>query len=110
MAKKKVEKDPPSDAPADDETAEESTTANGDNANAELEARAIAQAMQSADASYVPSPSLLASDDAEPLPAAAEVDEVEIVCFFAPAADPAASLPDEDGPTGFFVGGGMSQR
>jgi hypothetical protein len=35
--------------------------------NAELEARAIAQAMQSADASYVPSPSLLASDDAEPL-------------------------------------------
>jgi hypothetical protein len=35
--------------------------------NAELEARAIAQAMHSADAAYYPSPSLLASDDPAPL-------------------------------------------
>lgn len=35
--------------------------------NAELEARAIAQAMHSADAAYYPSPSLLASDDPKPL-------------------------------------------
>jgi hypothetical protein len=35
--------------------------------NAELEARAIAQAMHSADAAYYPSPSLLASDDPTPL-------------------------------------------
>ncbi len=33
----------------------------------ELEARAIARAMQSADAAYIPSPSLLASDDPYPL-------------------------------------------
>ena len=49
---------------ADDPAETESTNKA---ANEELEARAIAQAMQSADASYVPSPSLLTSDDPEPL-------------------------------------------
>ena len=47
--------------------------------NAELEARAIAQAMQSADASYVPSPSLLASDEADPL--LSQVDGPSLVNF-----------------------------
>lgn len=65
MAKKKEEEPVPSEA-TDDETTE-SKSANADANNAELEAKAIAQAMQSADASYVPSPSLLASDEPEPL-------------------------------------------
>jgi len=46
---------------------------------AELEARAIAQAMQSADASYIPSPSLLASDEPEPL--LLQVDGPSLVQF-----------------------------
>lgn len=58
-------------------------TANGDDKNeeevTELEARAIAQAMASADASYVPSPSLLASDKAEPL--LAQVDGPSLASF-----------------------------
>jgi hypothetical protein len=46
---------------------------------ADLEARAIAEAMQSADASYVPSPSLLAADDAAPL--LSQVDGVDLTIF-----------------------------
>lgn len=71
MAKKKEAEPAPSeevangDATGDDLTADSESTTSKD--NVELEARAIAQAMQSADASYVPSPSLLASDDAHPL-------------------------------------------
>ncbi|KAL7544069.1 hypothetical protein ACHAXR_013573 [Thalassiosira sp. AJA248-18] len=63
--------DSPSELATDDESTTASTTAtvNGGEAvvSAELEAKAIAQAMQSADASYVPSPSLLSSDEPEPL-------------------------------------------
>lgn len=63
--------DPPNDeSPNDDGASSEQpeiTTANGEAEALELEARAIAQAMASADASYVPSPSLLAADEAEPL-------------------------------------------
>lgn len=60
----------------------ESSSANGnddDDAAAELEARAIAQAMQSADAAYVPSPSLLASDDPSLL--LSQVDGPSLVDF-----------------------------
>mmetsp|Transcript_5574 Transcript_5574/g.12212 ORF Transcript_5574/g.12212 Transcript_5574/m.12212 type:complete len:305 (-) Transcript_5574:334-1248(-) len=62
--------DEPIAEPAESESAGSESAASGTKAaadNAELEARAIAQAMQSADASYVPSPSLLASDEPEPL-------------------------------------------
>lgn len=61
---------------ADDPAETESTNKA---ANEELEARAIAQAMQSADASYVPSPSLLTSDDPEPL--LTQVDGPSLVNF-----------------------------
>lgn len=70
MSTKKVEQDPPS---SEEEATENNTTATSNGSeksaaeNAELEARAIAQAMQSADASYVPSPSLLSSDEPGPL-------------------------------------------
>ena len=73
------ERDPP------DATEEEAAQNSNDGApaqsqkNAELEARAIAQAMQSADASYVPSPSLLASDEADPL--LSQVDGPSLVNF-----------------------------
>lgn len=60
------------DAPADGESTAESTGESTGGATALLEARAIAQAMESADASYVPSPSLLAAD--APLPLLAQVD------------------------------------
>lgn len=69
------EQDPP-------DSTEEQAAQNGDGAsqkNAELEARAIAQAIQSADASYVPSPSLLASDEADPL--LSQVDGPSLVNF-----------------------------
>jgi len=76
---KKEEKDPAPIEAADDETTESATINGGADDNAELEARAIAQAMQSADASYVPSPSLLASDEPEPL--LAQVDGPSLVNF-----------------------------
>ncbi|KAL7550805.1 hypothetical protein ACHAWF_014011, partial [Thalassiosira exigua] len=89
MAKKKEveEKQPPSEATAadDEDEDDESATSSANEAinrqvdNAELEARAIAQAMQSADASYVPSPSLLASDEPEPL--LSQVDGPSLVDF-----------------------------
>jgi len=60
-------------------TDDESDSVDGKGDNAELEARAIAQAMQSADASYVPSPSLLASDEAGPL--LSQVDGPSLVDF-----------------------------
>eukprot|EP00581_Thalassiosira_minuscula_P016471 CAMPEP_0183719044 /NCGR_PEP_ID=MMETSP0737-20130205/12141_1 /TAXON_ID=385413 /ORGANISM="Thalassiosira miniscula, Strain CCMP1093" /LENGTH=115 /DNA_ID=CAMNT_0025948725 /DNA_START=115 /DNA_END=462 /DNA_ORIENTATION=+ len=63
----------------DDTTATASSDGENKAANAELEARAIAQAMQSADASYVPSPSLLASEDPQPL--LAQVDGPSLVNF-----------------------------
>lgn len=71
MAKKK-EKEPEDEVPNGDDAADPASSDPEPKASdaedvAELEARAIAQAMQSADASYVPSPSLLASDDPEPL-------------------------------------------
>lgn len=80
MAKKKDENEAASEAtaPEDDESA--ASPANGDDVDgAELEARAIAQAMQSADASYVPSPSLLASDEAGPL--LSQVDGPSLIGF-----------------------------
>lgn len=45
----------------------------------DIEARAIAEAMQSADASYVPSPSLLSADDSAPL--LAQVDGPDLTLF-----------------------------
>lgn len=70
FAKKKEQSDPPTgdeSITTDDSANGEGGASASDNKNAELEARAIAQAMQSADASYVPSPSLLAADEPEPL-------------------------------------------
>lgn len=78
---KKVEPSPV-DPPANgDEKSDASVDGESNNAAdaAELEARAIAQAMQSADASYVPSPSLLASDEPEPL--LSQVDGPSLVNF-----------------------------
>ncbi|KAL9190586.1 hypothetical protein ACHAXT_000292 [Thalassiosira profunda] len=72
---------------ADDAAAEESNRA-----TAELEARAIAQAMHSADAAYVPSPSLLASD--EPGPLLAQVDGPDLSAFATtPSVYSAKSVP-----------------
>lgn len=100
---KKEEKEPapgenaPNGAAADDsaDTESESTAsanAGGKADNAELEARAIAQAMQSADASYVPSPSLLQSDDPEPL--LSQVDGPSLVDFSGkPSVYQAKSVP-----------------
>ena len=71
------DQDPPD---ATEEAAQNSNDGAGaSQKNAELEARAIAQAMQSADASYVPSPSLLASDEADPL--LSQVDGPSLVNF-----------------------------
>ena len=57
-----------SSASATDEATYEASLADEEAAKASaLEEKAIAQAMQSADSSYVPSPSLLASEDHEPL-------------------------------------------
>lgn len=78
MAKEEEKEAAPSEATDGDETTESTTNANGAD-NAELEARAIAQAMQSADASYVPSPSLLTSDAAGPL--LAQVDGPSLANF-----------------------------
>ena len=74
----KEQDDPPD---ATEEAAQNSNDGAGAQSqkNAELEARAIAQAMQSADASYVPSPSLLASDEADPL--LSQVDGPSLVNF-----------------------------
>jgi len=69
-----AKEDPPEEA-----AAQNSNDGAGASKNAELEARAIAQAMQSADASYVPSPSLLASDEADPL--LSQVDGPSLVNF-----------------------------
>jgi hypothetical protein len=55
---------PAQDAPTPNDGAEQ-TESNG--RDSDLEAKAISQAMASADASYVPSPSLLASEDPHPL-------------------------------------------
>eukprot|EP00956_Cyclotella_meneghiniana_P019214 scaffold32744_cov72-Cyclotella_meneghiniana.AAC.6 len=55
----------PEDETPKDET--ETTEQNGVKDSTDLEEKAIAQAMESADASYIPSPSLLASDDPNPL-------------------------------------------
>ncbi len=65
---------------------------NGATNNAELEARAIAQAMQSADESYVPSPSLLASDDPEAL--LSQVDGPSLATLYSkPVVYQARSVP-----------------
>jgi len=72
--------------------ATESTADSATNENAALEARAIAQAMQSADASYVPSPSLLASDT--PAPLLAQVDGPSLSTFSgSPSVYQAKSVP-----------------
>jgi len=65
----------------------------GENVNAELEARAISQAIQSADAAYVPSPSLLASDDPSAL--LNQVDGPSLVSFdmVTPSVYQAKSVP-----------------
>ena len=55
----------PEDETPKDET--ETSQHNGVKDSTDLEEKAIAQAMESADASYIPSPSLLASDDPNPL-------------------------------------------
>ncbi|KAL7507117.1 hypothetical protein ACHAXN_004323 [Cyclotella atomus] len=67
MAKETAEDAPAQaqDVPTPNDGAER-TESNGRD-YVELEAKAISQAMASADASYVPSPSLLASEDPEPL-------------------------------------------
>lgn len=86
--------DPPSDPKPEAADNGDAPTAAADDADApaDLEARAIAQAMQSADASYVPSPSLLASDDAEPL--LAQVDGPSLSDFSAkPSVYQAKSVP-----------------
>jgi hypothetical protein len=66
--------------------------ANDNGAAEELEARAISQAMQSADAAYVPSPSLLASDDPSSL--LSQVDGPSLVDFHCtPSVYQAKSVP-----------------
>ena len=66
--------------------------ANDNGAAEELEARAISQAMHSADAAYVPSPSLLASDDPSPL--LSQVDGPSLVDFHCtPSVYQAKSVP-----------------
>ena len=81
--------------PNDDEDDQPETIPNGNEVNDdafELEARAIAQAMASADASYVPSPSLLASDEAQPL--LAQVDGPSLANFsVSPSVYQAKSVP-----------------
>jgi hypothetical protein len=66
--------------------------ANDNGAAEELEARAISQAMQSADAAYVPSPSLLASEDPSSL--LSQVDGPSLVDFHCtPSVYQAKSVP-----------------
>lgn len=68
MTKEENEQADSSSASATDEATYEPSLADEEAASAAaLEEKAIAQAMQSADSSYVPSPSLLASEDPEPL-------------------------------------------
>ena len=55
------------------------TTASEEEDAEDIEARAMAEAMQSADASYVPSPSLLSADDSAPL--LAQVDGPDLTLF-----------------------------
>jgi hypothetical protein len=62
----------------DDDDDDDDDEYDGEESNPEeLEARAIARAMQSADAAYVPSPSLLASDD--PYPLLSQVDGPNLI-------------------------------
>ena len=89
---------PSSDASTADDAGATTTSAaaNGpdgaDGAAEELEARAISQAMQSADAAYVPSPSLLASDDPSSL--LSQVDGPSLVDFrCTPSVYQAKSVP-----------------
>lgn len=73
MTAKEVEEDVATAPESDDTAAPEEEEA------VDLEARAIAEAMQSADASYVPSPSLLSADDSAPL--LAQVDGPDLTVF-----------------------------
>lgn len=92
---------PSSDASTADDAGATTTSAAADGAAAaandngaaeELEARAISQAMQSADAAYVPSPSLLASDDPSSL--LSQVDGPSLVDFrCTPSVYQAKSVP-----------------
>lgn len=76
MTAKEVEEDTAT-APESDDTA--TAEEEEEEEAVDLEARAIAEAMQSADASYVPSPSLLSADDAAPL--LAQVDGPDLTAF-----------------------------
>ena len=68
MTKEESQQADSSSASATDEATYEPSLADEEAASAAaLEEKAIAQAMQSADSSYVPSPSLLATEDPEPL-------------------------------------------
>ena len=86
---------PSSDASTADDAGATTTSAAADGADGaaeELEARAISQAMQSADAAYVPSPSLLASDDPSSL--LSQVDGPSLVDFHCtPSVYQAKSVP-----------------
>ena len=76
-AKEEVEEDTATANPESEDTA----TADEEEKEAavDMEARAIAEALQSADASYVPSPSLLSADDSAPL--LAQVDGPDLTVF-----------------------------
>jgi hypothetical protein len=92
---------PSSDASTADDAGATTTSAAADGADGaandngaaeELEARAISQAMQSADAAYVPSPSLLASEDPSSL--LSQVDGPSLVDFHCtPSVYQAKSVP-----------------
>ena len=75
-AKEEVEENA---APANTESEDTDTADDEEEAAVDMEARAIAEAMQSADASYVPSPSLLSADDSAPL--LAQVDGPDLTVF-----------------------------
>ena len=66
-------------ATANPESKDTATADEEEEAAVDMEARAIAEAMQSADASYVPSPSLLSADDSAPL--LAQVDGPDLTLF-----------------------------
>ncbi|KAL7518886.1 hypothetical protein ACHAWX_003690 [Stephanocyclus meneghinianus] len=59
----------------------------------DLEARAIAQAMASADASYIPSPSLLMSDDPQPLLSQVDGPSLSSTLLLTPSVYQAKSVP-----------------
>lgn len=77
-AKEEVEEDAATANPESEDTAT-ATADEEEEAAVDMEARAIAEAMQSADASYVPSPSLLSADDSAPL--LAQVDGPDLTVF-----------------------------